>query len=484
MVLTTASDDQAMAVIEFFRGTGTEMKAPVAIGSVKIGDLSSRFHDIELVLEEREDGSIEAKANVVGSTRIEQVRLDPDAEGPIDSLEGRDDREILEDDSLLADGVDDFDLEGPAASLGDSVAVDPSLSEEDEHLTLDDLDTDLAGLDTADGESELEAGGADVFTAVEDSAAEDSEDAASDLSLDALDFGAETTPGDELSDYQSFDQEPPGAEGFEDENPTDMPAGGGTIDDFSLDDLDATLEEPASSSDSGQSQDDFGSNMDFDLGGDSSVDEEADSTLELSGGPDVGGSDALDDLSEGSLGADEEAGFGATSLNDDFNFEDRSEGMDDLGMDDFGSSDFGEGASEDTLSHHALSEEASPTPEETEDSATLASAEPGKDKRSQETRAKEKRTKEKKKKEPKKEAPRPVTPTKKSDKPDHLALVLGLIVFIPLALMLITLVILNMIRPVYRPPLGFQSGGTPALVQTARWPSHGSSSSIHSTDAC
>ncbi len=432
LVLTTSKDDQSRAVLQFFRGKGQKLENPILLGTLEISDLSSRFHDIEVVLEAGVSGNIDVKAGILGGNRTEQIQLDPNSGSSSSAINDRIDADLLNDDSLVAEGIDEFSMESVASShdvgqdeFGDETlgidtgmdTFDTSLDQdEDESLSLDDLDT---GIDGISMETEEES-------PIPASSLEGSDSDSEELSLNDLDFG-EDSGGDELSSFEQFNSDDQSAEQL------DRPSPKKEIEDFSLDDLDGTLEDSASAE-----TNDFGSDFDGADFGESTTSDNF--TLEENSFETSLDTSHSDEQQESSLENDD---FGSAS--DDFSMSDFGENV--------GDTPFGEAAEtvhfDDHISEHAESEPATPAP--------------------QPATSREKPVKNKKEKQ--KAAPRPVAPAApkaKADKPDHLSLILGLIVFVPLALMLIILVVLNMVRPVYRPPLGTVNDNKTELTMTLR----------------
>lgn len=446
LVLTASKDDQSRAVIQFFRGQGEKMENPASLGTMEISDLSSRFHDIEVILEENAPGKIDVRAGVVGGNRIEQIELDLESSTATSLNEGRTDADILDDDSLVEEGIDDFSLDPVSSSesfeqvdsenneIFDSGtnedALDSSfdLNEEDESLNLGDLDTPIDDVFKDQDE-------APVASIQEENEIPEGDE----LSLNDLDFG-EDSSGDELSSFEELDSDQELA------SDTSRSSSKKEIDDFSLDDLDNTLEDNSS-----LPADDFGLN------------ENEDNFGESAGAEDIGG----EGLSEAHDPFSMEDGGDSSTSEDDF-----GSGMNNFTMDNFGAdeaddsplgslsgSDFG-GQDVDWETDNQTSQIDDQAPVESESRVRTHTEKPEvapvKVKPAKEKKQKEKRSVPK---------PQPSSSKSKSDKPDHLSLILGLVIFVPLALMLIVLVVLNMVRPVFRPPLGYRSGHPPAIVR-------------------
>lgn len=150
LLLTPARDTQSGAKIELVRGEGPDMEDPQTFGTLHIDMTSPAEGDIELIFSLDEEGNVTASAGILGSpdrqelqgnladlvdqpgfptTDLEEMDLstldeleespqvDLDEEPASDAFEfdleeepsqPKTDRQILDDDSLVGDGLDDF----------------------------------------------------------------------------------------------------------------------------------------------------------------------------------------------------------------------------------------------------------------------------------------------------------------------------------------------------------------------------------------
>lgn len=430
---------QEKALVEFFVGEGRSLENPQPLGTLELTDLK-QSEDIEILFIPRSDHLIEVNASLKDGQVVESLQLDlADVMGY--SPEIRSDRELLQDDSLAEGGLDEF-------SFGESEA-DGSLKE--------------GGWEEFQGFGEPEEG---------QESAQVGEGGGEALGLDHLDFGEGAAEEESDLGAMSFEDNRDLGEdatgergfGFEQESPSideeDQSAG---VADFSLDEEEFSLDEspqdrPASGADPVRmdaleghaadfSAEDFQpeAESEFDVGLEDEASsgpaweapagleedftfEEPQSLKNEASGPVGEGFDAgLDDIAESAFGAKDRA----LDESSDFRFE---------------APDTEEAFSLQASAPSAATKEAPSTP------APQPTTRPRPAKAEAEDQEKKTRSRQERKQKEKKPKIRGAQGTTVGG-PDHLALILGLVFFIPLALMLLFLVILNMIKPAVSPPL-------------------------------
>ena len=490
-MVTTSHTDQSKALIEFFKGLGESMESPTHLANLEIKDLSSRFHDIELVLDLDENDHLSVTANVVGSPQKQQIQIDTSNQAQTE-LSHPSRGSSVSQKSNIEDNLDtslDFDLENDDLGLGEDASTsdidsdvfsqsaassipsnDFGMNEDDEKiefnsdtfqsedqinddLSLDEdfnLDDGLEAQNTNDQEfgTSLEdplddnsTNFNDEFGTSEDLQSDtplsdsslkdiDSEQDVNELKLDDLDFGDDSGANDSMENFgDDYEQD------SLDQNKSKAKTAK-VIDDFSLDDQDLELD-----SDLGSSDSDIGSS----------------------------GTEQLDDFNFDSVNQNDQ-------FDQNFTMEDLSEtDLDrDLQVPSFDkisdSEDEFNLSQEDTGNTSAIADEAPPTNKNFDSKKGRADKAD-----SPQQRTVKKEVKKEAKKESKKETKKPESKPRaeqqssksKSDKPDHFALILGLIIFVPLALMLIILVVLNMVKPVLRLPLSQQEPDQKVIIEIA-----------------
>jgi len=491
LVVTTSHTDQSKALIEFFKGLGESMESPTHLANLEIKDLSSRFHDIELVLDLDENDHLSVTANVVGSPQKQQIQIDTSNQAQTE-LSHPSRGSSVSQKSNIEDNLDtslDFDLENDDLGLGEDASTsdidsdvfsqsaassipsnDFGMNEDDEKiefnsdtfqsedqinddLSLDEdfnLDDGLEAQNTNDQEfgTSLEdplddnsTNFNDEFGTSEDLQSDtplsdsslkdiDSEQDVNELKLDDLDFGDDSGANDSMENFgDDYEQD------SLDQNKSKAKTAK-VIDDFSLDDQDLELD-----SDLGSSDSDIGSS----------------------------GTEQLDDFNFDSVNQNDQ-------FDQNFTMEDLSEtDLDrDLQVPSFDkisdSEDEFNLSQEDTGNTSAIADEAPPTNKNFDSKKGRADKAD-----SPQQRTAKQGVKKEAKKESKKETKKPESKPRaeqqssksKSDKPDHFALILGLIIFVPLALMLIILVVLNMVKPVLRLPLSQQEPDQKVIIEIA-----------------
>lgn|GEM_PF-6329098 len=375
LILTVANREQEKAVIEVFRSEGDEMEVPEKLGSLVVDDVGGSEHDIELVLETDGSGEFKASARVSGSHQSKFLEVNLETTDFTENEE-KNDLKVLQDDSILEDGIDDFN----EPSDGNDLTTD--LSNDLDDFSLGDLDSEQMPEESTNK------------PALDD--------------LETFSFDDEETPSDEKTD--SLDDE--SFTDADDEEET----GKTSANDFSLDDI-SLDEEPGT-------EDTF-------FGESETTEPQSSETENL----DDTSFSFEDDMGEASSELDS---FGG-EVNDDLAWsppEDDGLNSDDMRLD--SQTDF---------------------PESDEVTEQVPEKKP--------REAKSVRPEKPVKTKPAKA----VQPSVKKDpqQPDRMALILGMVVFIPLALLLIVLVVLNMIRPVYTPPLvqtPYESSLVTGVVQT------------------
>ena len=491
LVVTTSHTDQSKALIEFFKGLGESMESPTHLANLEIKDLSSRFHDIELVLDLDENDHLSVTANVVGSPQKQQIQIDTSNQAQTE-LSHPSRGSSVSQKSNIEDNLDtslDFDLENDDLGLGEDASTsdidsdvfsqsaassipsnDFGMNEDDEKiefnsdtfqsedqinddLSLDEdfnLDDGLEAQNTNDQEfgTSLEdplddnsTNFNDEFGTSEDLQSDtplsdsslkdiDSEQDVNELKLDDLDFGDDSGANDSMENFgDDYEQD------SLDQNKSKAKTAK-VIDDFSLDDQDLELD-----SDLGSSDSDIGSS----------------------------GTEQLEDFNFDSVNQNDQ-------FDQNFTMEDLSEtDLDrDLQVPSFDkisdSEDEFNLSQEDTGNTSAIADEAPPTNKNFDSKKGRADKAD-----SPQQRTAKQGVKKEAKKESKKETKKPESKPRaeqqssksKSDKPDHFALILGLIIFVPLALMLIILVVLNMVKPVLRLPLSQQEPDQKVIIEIA-----------------
>jgi len=491
LVVTTSHTDQSKALIEFFKGLGESMESPTHLANLEIKDLSSRFHDVELVLDLDENDHLSVTANVVGSPQKQQIQIDTSNQAQTelshpsrgssvsqksnieDNLDTSLDFDLENDDLGLVEDASTSDIDSDVFSQSAASSIpsnDFGMNEDDEKiefnsdtfqsedqfkddLSLDEdfnLDDGLEAQNTNDQEfgTSLEdplddnsTNFNDEFgtsedlqsdTPLSDSALKDidSEQDVNELKLDDLDFGDDSGANDSMENFGD-DSEQDSLYQNKSKAKTAK-----VIDDFSLDDQDLELD-----SDLGSSDSDIGSS----------------------------GTEQLDDFNFDSVNQNDQ--FDQNFTMEDLSETDLDRDLQDPGFDKISDSEDEFNLSqEDTGNTSAIADEAPPTNKNFDFKKGRADKAD-----SPQQRTAKQEVKKEAKKESKKETKKPESKPRaeqqssksKSDKPDHFALILGLIIFVPLALMLIILVVLNMVKPVLRLPLSQQEPDQKVIIEIA-----------------